>query len=81
MPRTYRRHSAAHMLKYIVCFREQYGRSPSHREIATGCQITSLSQVNFMLKKLERLGKIRLTGERHGIEVLDATWKQPAVSV
>jgi SOS-response transcriptional repressor LexA len=48
------------VLRYIRRYVEQYGQSPSRREIAYACDIPSISSVTYHLDKLELDGLIQI---------------------
>lgn len=69
------------VLRFIIKYKTEHdGVAPTHREIIEATDITSLSIVNYALMRLERLGKIRLLGDRgrtRSIAVVGATWTPP----
>jgi predicted transcriptional regulator len=64
--------------QYIVTFKEKYdGNSPSFREIAIGCDISSTSMVNYYLDQLIDEGLIEMAEglERSKIMVKGGEWR------
>lgn len=52
------------ILEYIVWYQEEYGSSPSIREIGDRIDVSSTSQVSFYLDKLENLDYIQRRGNK-----------------
>jgi repressor LexA len=57
-------HRLETILEYIVWYQEEYGSSPSIREIGDRIDVSSTSQVSFYLDKLENLEYIQRRGNK-----------------
>ena len=61
-PGTYIKYDPMDVLEYIQAYKTYYcGDSPTLRQIAAACEISSTSVVAKILRKLEKDGKIRRT--------------------
>ena len=83
--RRHRVHDLRKVLRFIVDFkREHDGNSPTLREIGAGCGISSTSVVVHLLKRLEKIGKIEISGdnEARSIVVVGGKWTfEPAIKM
>ena len=65
------------VFKFIVDFKKDHdGNSPTVREIAEKCEISSISTVSFILDELDESGKIELknNGQSRQIQVVGGSW-------
>ncbi len=65
------------VFRWIVRFKQEHdGNSPTMREIQMQFKISNTSVVSYILKRLERRGRIRLAGERRSrqIYVIGGSW-------
>lgn len=66
-------HDPDKVLEFIKKYKvEGPGDSPTRRQIADALEISSTNTVQYILKGLEKKGKIRLVGRR--IEVVGGKW-------
>ena len=71
-------HDPAGVLYYIILYKSEHdGNSPTVRQIAEACDISSISVVNYLLRRLEASGHIRLgdDGKSRQIEVVGGRWR------
>jgi SOS-response transcriptional repressor LexA len=65
------------VFEFIVDFKKDHdGNSPTVREIAKKCKISSISTVSFILDELDESGKIKLlnNGQSRQIHVVGGSW-------
>src|SRR3990172_1242311 len=66
------------ILEFMRTFIREHDYPPSMRDIELGCGISSTSVVDYNLKALERLGRIRRDREvSRAIELLDGSGRRP----
>jgi|TARA_B110000263_G_scaffold249043_1_gene265454 predicted MarR family transcription regulator len=64
------------ILDYIIDYKQIHsGRSPSHREISMATGISSISVVNYNLRKLDNQGRINYGKGTRNISVAGAEWR------
>ena len=64
------------ILDYIIDYKQIHsGRSPSHREISTATGISSISVVNYNLRKLDNQGRINYGKGTRNISVAGSEWR------
>ena len=67
------------IFNWIVEYKTAHdGNSPSLRELMRACNLTSSSVASYVLRRLERAGKISLTGQRsrtRSIVVIGGEWR------
>ena len=70
---------AVKALDFIIRYKQDFdGNSPSLREIGQAVGTRSTSYTSFLLKELERFGKIRFPSDgRRLIMVTGSEWKAP----
>lgn len=72
------------VLNFIIEYKETHdGNSPTIRQIARGCAISSTSVVTYILRWLEAADKIRLVkngSRKTTIEVIGGAWKYTPIS-
>lgn len=77
-PALHRRHDYDSVFNWIVAYKRAHdGNSPTMREIADACHISSLAQVNYILADLEGKGRLtlsRTTGRTRSICVVGGQW-------
>lgn len=72
------RETTEKVYRYIIDYKQAHdGLSPTVREIADACDISSTSVVNYNLDKLEAAGKIRRAYGLSGIQVAGGRWLPP----
>lgn len=69
-------HSRERVLGFIIEYKKKNdGCAPTYREIMAGCEITSSSLCQYILRKLEADGKIVLDGRAvRNIRVVGGQW-------
>ena len=64
------------ILDYIIDYKQMHsGRSPSHREISVATGISSISVVNYNLRKLDNQGRINYGKGTRNISVTGSEWR------
>ncbi len=69
------------VLDFIIRYKMVHdGNSPSIRQIADGCNISSTNTVNYYLRRLAGAGRIDIgrKGESRHIQIPGAQWTPPA---
>lgn len=71
------------VFRFLVAYkREHDGNSPSTRDIAVACHLSSLTTVRHHLLVLDREGRIRLSDDsRYQIEIFGASWEYESQEV
>lgn len=73
----FRIHDPLDIYFYLIDFKKSHdGNTPTLREIAADCGISSISLVNNLLLRLRKRGLIDLDN-RHRIEIVSASWTPP----
>ncbi len=63
------------VLKFLKAYKSGHdGCSPTYRQIANECDLTSPSHARYQLQRLEELGLIRLPEDANDIEVVGGQW-------